>query len=827
MEVGMPLELFWEKVHNLSLPQHHGYRPGSIHTIISDESGSLYFSDELNHTVASADSQGMLRWHKGGKGSAPAQFVYPRGLRLGWIVKGNEWLRALAVCDSWNLRIQFFSLSGDYLYEWSSAAGTPFGEVSDIRFLTPKNSTDPHEGIWLFLDRSNHCLWILRPDGAFISRIGRCLAPHLERAWSAKTMESCRIGPAGDLSDRFFYDPAYYPDRVLGSGTESLFIWEPLSKHLKQIFHGSLLPLPLEIGISEECVAADEGGILVWDTVSCHLTYYNAEGNPAAKACLEGRPVFSDLQVPSLWTQQGCDLSLCQLRLSSDPIKTNPLTLLHRCTRKKLDSLLCSGVFVIPVIDRLHETMRLLQASCSNFWESLNHWAAGETLTMPHEQTLSQWLLDLQTVHRDFASALQDAYPELFILLHIDPEMQAGKQAGDFYGIRRILSPIADAVEEEFIRLQARYDEISVWQTSASRIAEKHPPHNLSSIVNALKLYQQGMQTILQELSQIHNDLQSTIMLINSESSSVALHPSTPFLCLSPIPITSMRPARRRETFLHEIDRISVGDSGNNTPQHPHSFAQTSDRHIYVSLASGQNILHMDPSGKVLGRLIAQDQLSGQLKAPIGLAVDRTDRLWIADYLAHNIVACHPSDSHFVPIAWAPEDCTPLFSPHGVCCITDGSLVIGDTGNFRILRLTGHHLSTIVSRHPERGHGEFLHPTTLFIDPSDHTGSFWIVDHRNHRLQELDTNGATITQIGRCGFGNGRFIFPECAAFLPDGSLLVSQFRFSRELKLFDRNGNEQDRSIVDFAPAGILTYGRTILIADILGDQIRIFERT
>lgn len=66
----------------ISLPRLGSNGPVVLHTLLRDESGNFYYSDELNHVVASLDHEGKVRWFRGDKGSECGAFRYPRGLAL-------------------------------------------------------------------------------------------------------------------------------------------------------------------------------------------------------------------------------------------------------------------------------------------------------------------------------------------------------------------------------------------------------------------------------------------------------------------------------------------------------------------------------------------------------------------------------------------------------------------------------------------------------------------------------------------------------------------------------------------------------------------------
>ena len=100
------------------LPRCTGKPAGPVHTIVTDSSGNLYYSDELNHSVVSLNPDGSMRWHRSEHGPKTGAFHYPRGISLGFIQKEEKLVECLAVCDSWNHRVQFLDNAGNPIVVW-------------------------------------------------------------------------------------------------------------------------------------------------------------------------------------------------------------------------------------------------------------------------------------------------------------------------------------------------------------------------------------------------------------------------------------------------------------------------------------------------------------------------------------------------------------------------------------------------------------------------------------------------------------------------------------------------------------------------------------
>ena len=79
---------------------------GPLDTVVLDQNGNYFFSDEVNHRILKFSSNGQHILTFGSKGSGDLEFNYPMGLLI--------YEDKLYVCDSWNHRIQVYHTSGQF-----------------------------------------------------------------------------------------------------------------------------------------------------------------------------------------------------------------------------------------------------------------------------------------------------------------------------------------------------------------------------------------------------------------------------------------------------------------------------------------------------------------------------------------------------------------------------------------------------------------------------------------------------------------------------------------------------------------------------------------
>jgi NHL repeat len=106
-----------------------------------DYSGNVYVVDSKNHRIQVFDSTGILLTSWGETGTGNGQFNIPIDISLGFLP--SDELVYVAVSDSGNNRVQFFSPEGTYLTSVGSFPGATglSSNVSTLAVLTPSDNS--------------------------------------------------------------------------------------------------------------------------------------------------------------------------------------------------------------------------------------------------------------------------------------------------------------------------------------------------------------------------------------------------------------------------------------------------------------------------------------------------------------------------------------------------------------------------------------------------------------------------------------------------------------------------------------------------------------
>lgn len=172
------------------------------------------------------------------------------------------------------------------------------------------------------------------------------------------------------------------------------------------------------------------------------------------------------------------------------------------------------------------------------------------------------------------------------------------------------------------------------------------------------------------------------------------------------------------------------------------------------------------------------------MNAPRSLAFARDGSFYVADSLNHRILHLDPSGqllgswgtvSPGCPYPGSPPDNIPpgtFCEPWGVAVGPDGSVYVTDTWNHRVQKFSA--AGRPLLEWGIFGQGETLDalygPRGIAVDAQGHV---YVADTGNKRIVVFDANGNPLTQIGSGGFDPGQFDEPVGVAVDADGRVYV------------------------------------------------------
>ena len=191
---------------------------------------------------------------------------------------------------------------------------------------------------------------------------------------------------------------------------------------------------------------------------------------------------------------------------------------------------------------------------------------------------------------------------------------------------------------------------------------------------------------------------------------------------------------------------------------------------------------------------------AAQFNLPIGVAVDSSGNLYVADYDNHRIrkITSAGVVSTFAGSTWGYHDATgtaaQFDSPVGVAVDSSGNVYVADENNHRIRKITSAGVvSTLAGS--TAGHHDATGTAAQFATPAgvavDSSGNVYVADTWNHRIRKITSKGVVTTLAGSGTVGHhdatgtaAQFDTPHGVAVDSSGNLYVADLNNHRIRKI-------------------------------------------
>ncbi len=789
--------------------------PSLLHTVLMDEAGAIYYSDEFNNAVVSLDMHGNLRWSRQANKEDDLGFHYPRGLSLGQILINGHARPCLAVCDSWKHRVHILDLDGKPLAIWTRGRGGPFSEVTDVRFI--RTGLQPEAGYWIVLDKGRHNLCGFGQDGRPLFEIGRQLPPGIAQRWVLPGIALEEDLPAGMLRDFDPFDFLFYPVRILGNREEALYICEASSWSIKQLLRGNFFPVILGSTASEmRWIDADISGLLGFEPVSRRLVLWDQNGTMQYETVIDGLPVSSNLPLGRFCTQTGIKLDFWSWKESE--------------SRETISAVIMAGILQSPLVNtalrqmslyagdsdavaKAAEALDITLALADEFLNSIKN--AGMPYFNEIPQRISHLALHRSIVLGSFYSSIHHwciGLLEAAFLIDGNAPTEIRTLHQDALNTwKSLLAPIQAA----FAGVQLRLDRIARLQTAFLET----PPDNpelLPIINNCCQLLEHDLIEIREWIQQwcgIPKDPESVLVL----EKDFTPNETGEFLC---------RPKNRSyspaSSLFVEVARFAVSEHADKPSAKPQSLLLMPEGNLLVSLSQVHRVVRMDESGKLIGNIGKPGSQEGEMLGPGGLALDQQNRLWISEYQNNRIQIFSPNGEFLRILDSSQSGLGNLEGPSGLLSLPSGIILAADYRNHRVLRISSDCAFSVfadsVGHEPEAN----WYPISFAANGQE---CLWLVDQGNHRIKKMRPDGSIVQIIGGCGLEEGRLFLPIAATAFEDGILAVAQVQPCKSLKLFSSSGDEIGRFQLPYRPSAMLARKGKLYVAGYDDDLIHIYE--
>ena len=244
----------------------------------------------------------------------------------------------------------------------------------------------------------------------------------------------------------------------------------------------------------------------------------------------------------------------------------------------------------------------------------------------------------------------------------------------------------------------------------------------------------------------------------------------------------------------------------------------------FVNAISGPEDLNITESAYKKFQRFFKDEIENSI-APLGLATDKDDRLFVVDTFNRYVHVLDPKNGTYYTF---PHQETSLVSPVDIAIDIKGNIYVSDSKK-AVVKIFKNHGTEYIK---EIGEGVFERPTGLAVN--EKTGELLVVDTIASEILRYDIDNYKFKgRIGGKGTESGMFYYPTNIFVSSDGNIFVTDslnFRiqvFTPEGKFINAFGKPGDSPGYFARPRGAaVDSDGNIYVVDALFDNVQIFDR-
>ena len=176
----------------------------------------------------------------------------------------------------------------------------------------------------------------------------------------------------------------------------------------------------------------------------------------------------------------------------------------------------------------------------------------------------------------------------------------------------------------------------------------------------------------------------------------------------------------------------------------PAAIAIDRNNKVYIADEHTNRISLFDLSGTFLHRWGDTGSSEGQLDGPSGLAFDADGNILVVDHQNHRVQRFIPQGAFISSFGSKGSDDSRFNLPWGVATDTEGAIYVADWGNDRVQKLNSDGEAIRGYGTSGRGDGEFHRPADVAVNDD---GYMYVADWGNHRVQVLDPDGGFVMKL--------------------------------------------------------------------------------
>ena len=288
--------------------------------------------------------------------------------------------------------------------------------------------------------------------------------------------------------------------------------------------------------------------------------------------------------------------------------------------------------------------------------------------------------------------------------------------------------------------------------------------------------------------------------------------------------LTEPKDLGERKGFFRRAMEFILGKEEAPRLIQPHAVYSDGKGKVYIT-DTGLQVVHVFDFAKMKYRQVFGLPFS-RLLSPVGVGVDRQDRLYVSDSEINRIFVFDPKGK-FLRVIGQPGD---FVRVAGIALSPFNNLLyVVDSGGHKVLAFDMDGLKKFEFGQRGSGEGQFNFPTHIAVDQN---GQVYVSDSLNFRIQVFHPDGQFVTKFGGVGNVVGSFSKPKGITVDREGHIYVVDglydtvqvFNMQGELLMnFGTSGIEEGRF---WLPAGIFADARDrIYVADTYNHRVQVFQ--
>ena len=174
---------------------------------------------------------------------------------------------------------------------------------------------------------------------------------------------------------------------------------------------------------------------------------------------------------------------------------------------------------------------------------------------------------------------------------------------------------------------------------------------------------------------------------------------------------------------------------------------------------------------------------SGQFDGPLGIAVDRSGNVLVADSRNARIEKFKPSGTFITSIGIKGSGYGQFGEPNGIAIDRDGNIYVADAANNRVQKMAPD--GTLIAEWTGPLPG-FFAPRDIAIGPDN---SIYVLDQGRSRIVKMTSDGDVLAVWGSEGAGDGQFANHTSLAVDPKTNRVYVADPLHKRIQVFDSNG--------------------------------------